>query len=200
MIRNPFRRQNHDLRARIAELEEKASTASMAYKAQFLGRAGDLCAEEGHIDRALHFWGRAIDAYLETARPDAAAAACRKVIQHVPGVVRARRTLALLSIGMGHMEEALHHADEYVGAACRAGRADLAVKQLRLMARASGDHDFRCHVAELLKELGDPRAQSVMGRAAGDEEGEDPEEIPPHERWNAILEFARLSPQEVGRY
>ena len=203
MIWNLFRRRNQELRVRLQELEEKAAAASPAYRGQYLSRAGDLCAEEGYMDRALDFWGAAIDGYLEAARPDAAAAACRKVIHHVPHVVRARRTLALLAIGHGHVPEALRQVEDYVEAARRAGRGDLAVKQLRLMARAAADPTFEARVDELLEEL-DARRAGRGGRPAAPEEGEgaaagEAPAVDRQQRWDTIVRVARMSPDEIDR-
>ena len=84
----------------------------------------------GDVAQALRFLGKAIDGYL-VSHPDAAAAACRKVLRHDPGVVRAHRTLTILSIGLGHLDQAMAHLRDYVTAAQQAERPDLAVQQLR---------------------------------------------------------------------
>ena len=72
------------LHRELAALEEQARTASPGYETQFLNRAGNLCVESGQPERALAYYGRAIDAYLESGRFSAAEVLCRKVLQIAP--------------------------------------------------------------------------------------------------------------------
>lgn len=186
----------------LKALEERAQGASPAYQGQHFNRAGDLCLEAGDVGKALRYWGEAIDAYLGGARPEAAAAVCRKAIRHAPNVVRARRTLALLAIGQGHMEEALEQLEEYVRSAVAANQTELAVKQLRLMGEATWSGRFRHRVALLLTELGDVEAARHVARPLpevekGPEEGPIPAEA--HDRWATILRVALMPPAEVRR-
>ena len=139
-------------------------------------------------------WGAtpdAIDGYL-VSRPDAAAAACRKVLRHAPGVVRTHRTLTLLSIGLGNLDEAMAHLRDYVTAAQQAERPDLAVQQLRRVARIAKDERFARRVAEFLVELGDARGGAKMLAEAATfvELGA----VNPHDRWAAVLRAAQISP------
>lgn len=200
MAWNPFRRRGpsrSEVEAEVRELEARARHASRPYQAQYLSRAADLRHSIGDTEEALELWGRAIDAYRDVARPDAAAAACRRVIQNVPDVVRARRTLALLSIGHGHVEEAVRQTEEYVQAARRAGRLDLAVKQLQLMARSSESDAYRDRVIALLAELGDERGSMDLAEADGTPEG--PDGLRSHDRWAAVLKVAQMDPEEIRR-
>ena len=199
MMWNPFRareREDRAVRDEVEGLEAKAARAAPAFQAQYLSRAGDLSASVGDRRRALDLWGRAIDSYLDNARPDAAAAACRKVILNVPEVVRARRTLALLSIGHGRTDEAVTQIREYVKAARRAGQTDLAVKQLRIMEDAAPDQNVMEAIRGLLLDLGSktggrrPRSTTTDASAAADTA---------HERWAIILKAARMSPDELAK-
>ena len=195
---NPFRtreKEGRGVRDEVRGLEAKAARAAPAFQAQYLSRAGDLSASAGDRGRALDLWGRAIDSYLDNARPDAAAAACRKVILNVPEVVRARRTLALLSIGHGRTDEAVTQIREYVKAARRAGQTDLAIKQLRIMEGAAPDENVMEVIRGLLAELGSrtggrrPRSTADASAAADTA----------HERWAIILKAARMSPSELAK-
>lgn len=196
---NPFRRppRQGGRDQEIRDLEERAAGAAPAYQAQYLSRAGDLSASDGEMDRALHLWGRAIDCYLDNARPDAAAAACRKVIRHVPDVVRARRTLALLSIGQGRFEEALSHVKRYVEAAREANRTDLAVKLLQIMASATHERTVKRRIEAILAELDPDAARTRGGRKSS--QGEAARDETEHERWSIILRAARMTPEEIER-
>lgn len=205
MIWNPFKKRPEEdtrpLDVRLRELEEHAKTSGAGYEGQHLNRAGDLCAAEGDATRALRYWGAAIDAYLNAARPEAAAAVCRKVIRQEPNVVRARRTLALLAIGQGHLGEALEQADAYVEAAMKANGKDLAVKQLRLMGEATWSERFRRHIAELLERLGDEEGAAHVRRPLDasqvhDDSGPMDDE---HDRWSTILRVALMPPDEANR-
>lgn len=201
---NPFRRADRDrpLHERLAELERQSEEASLAYRSQYLNRAGDICMQAGERKRALRYWGQAIDAYLNVARPEAAAALCRKVIRQAPEVVRARRTLALLAIGQGHLSDAIEQVEGYVRAAEEVGRRELCVKQLRLMGEATWSTRFRRRIAELLQELGDAKGAAYVARALPAEE--EPEENAlsekAHDRWATILRVALMTPQEATDY
>ena len=76
---------------RLQSLEQQADIALPGFDAQFFNRAGDLCVESGDRPRALHYYGRAIDAYLRAGRYNAGGAVCRKLLRVSPGAVRARR-------------------------------------------------------------------------------------------------------------
>ena len=75
---------NQRLERELASLEEQTRTASSGYETQFLNRAGNLCVEAGMPQRALAYFGRAIDAYLESGRFSAAEVLCRKVLRIAP--------------------------------------------------------------------------------------------------------------------
>jgi len=153
-----------DPHAELRALERTLSTPGVESKAHLYNRAGDLHARTGDRARALQSYGQAIDHYLETGYFDAAAAMCRKVIDFEPKVVRARCTLAFLSLGKGLVDDAEHEIEEYVRAARAAGQESLAIERLRLMAEATDDHDIRLVLGEHLVDLGDPTtANEIFG-------------------------------------
>ena len=191
----PERQKKPELRRRIQDLESKAEMSMSGQGPSYLNRAGDLTLSLGDLDGALHYWGAAIDGYMGS-RPAAAAAACRKVLDHAPEVVRAHRTLTLLSIGLGHLDEAVAHLRDYVTAAQQAEGADLAVQQLRRVARIAGDERFARQVAEFLAELGDTRGSETMLAEAA--EFAELGAVNSYDRWDAVIGAARMSPKDAS--
>lgn len=153
-----------DPNAELLALERTLASPTVESKAHLYNRAGDLHARTGNRARALQSYGQAIDYYLETGYFDAAAAMCRKVIDFEPTVVRARCTLAFLSLGKGLVDDAEHEIEEYVRAARTAGQEALAVERIRLMAEATDDQEIRLILGEHLVDLGDPlTANEIFG-------------------------------------
>jgi hypothetical protein len=192
-----------ELDRRLAELERQATEAVPGAGAQFLNRAGDLCMEANRLDQGLGFFGRAIDGYLHAGRWDAAGAVCRKVLRVWPGAVRARCTLAWLSIGKGLGGDARERIREYVDAVQAAGPAEvgMARKQLALMADAIFDPKVLEVVVEQLKELGDAFGSRSAGLRLeilerGGEEVSDPDQ---RRRWASVLRAALMGPRELSR-
>lgn len=179
---------------RLAALEEQAEGALPGFDAQFFNRAGDLCVEAKDRDRALSYYGRAIDAYLRAGRYNASGAVCRKLLRISPGSVRARCTLAWLSIGKGLLSDAQWEVDEYVEAAIDAGQADLARTQIALMAEATHDPELRALLASHLRRLGDPEtAESVLDRERPERgQTEEAEAL-----WSRVLRAALMGPEDL---
>jgi len=165
---DPALQLEHDL----AELEAQVAGAARDYQATILARAADRCLSHGDEQRALVYFGRAIDAYLEFGYFDVAAALCRRVIELFPQVVRTRCTLAFLSLGRGlpHLpftdllQDARREIGDYVHAARRAGLEDLAAERLFLMSDATDSPEISELIGECLLELGSSeRADYVFG-------------------------------------
>jgi hypothetical protein len=155
-----------DLERQLRALEAQAVEAVPGFGAQFLNRCGDLCLEERLPQRALQYFGQAIDMYLHAGRYDAAGAVCRKLLRVSPHSVRARCTLAWLAIGKGMLGEARREISDYVAAADRAGQQDIATKQLLLMSDATYHGGLLDLISEELGRLGDPGAAARVARAA----------------------------------
>ncbi|HEX6924333.1 MAG TPA: hypothetical protein VF167_02835 [Longimicrobiaceae bacterium] len=190
---------NSKLERELASLEEQARSASPGYETQFLNRAGNLCVEAGMPQRALAYFGRAIDAYLESGRFSAAEVLCRKVLRISPEAVRARCTLAWLAIGKGMRTETEEEIADYVRAAQRAGKEGLAARQLVMMAEAATRIELRERLAEHLVELGaDVDADRVLGLVYAERNGLRP---PPAQDegklWAKLLRAALMGPQEL---
>ncbi|CAN5624845.1 hypothetical protein BH23GEM6_BH23GEM6_03430 [soil metagenome] len=187
------------LERELQTLEQQAEQASPGYETQFLNRAANLCTEAGHTDRALSYYGRAIDAYLESGRFSAAEVICRKILKLAPGTSRARCTLAWLSIGKGHRTGTDENVSAYVGAARAAGDDLFAAKQVRMMADAALSRDLREHLAECLLELGDVEgADAVFGSVLAEANGL---KSPPLEDqaklWGKMLRGALMDPEAL---
>jgi predicted Zn-dependent protease len=182
------------LEKQLKSFEEQAEVALPGFDAQFYNRAGDLCVEAQERSRALSYYGRAIDAYLRAGRYNASGAVCRKLLRVSPGSVRARATLAWLSIGKGLLSDAQWEVEEYVEAAAGAGRADLARKHLRMMADATFNTELRSLLADQLHKLGDERAANrvLEETPQQDIEREDAEAL-----WSRVLRAALMGPDDL---
>ncbi|HUE76842.1 MAG TPA: hypothetical protein VMM83_02795 [Longimicrobiales bacterium] len=181
------------LEKQLRSLEQQAEIALPGFDAQFFNRAGDLCVEAKDRSRALGYYGRAIDAYLRAGRYNASGAVCRKLLRISPGSVRARCTLAWLSIGKGLLGDAQWEVDEYVDAAVAAGQGDLARRHLRMMAEATYNPELRALLADHLHKLGDENAASLAGPP--------PEVEPAREEaealWSRVLRAALMGPEDL---
>ncbi len=123
--------------------------------APLFNRLADLELSAGNQRDAVQYYGKSVDVYVELRQFDSATAVCRKLLRVLPGVVRARCTLAWLSLRKGHLDIARRHVDDYVEAARQAGTSELAAQQLLLMARYSTDPGIRAHLALKLRAVGD---------------------------------------------
>jgi predicted Zn-dependent protease len=181
------------LEKRLQSLEQQAEIALPGFDAQFFNRAGDLCVDAGDKRRALGYYGRAIDAYLRAGRYNASGAVCRKLLRISPGSVRARCTLAWLSIGKGLLGDAQQEVDEYVEAAVAADQTDLARKQIRMMAEATYNQELRVLLADHLHKLDDPEtAERILAAGPGDVEREEAEAL-----WSRVLGAALMGPEDL---
>jgi len=192
------RERGRDLDEALRELERSAESASPGFSAPIWNRAGDLCMREGRVDRALTYYGKAIDDYLEGGRASAARALCQKVIRVSPNVIRARRTLALLNLAEGREEEARLQLREYVRAAKEAGQMELAIRQLHVMGDVAPNAALRETIAQQLDELGDFEGAKML-REAEDERDDDELPLEPTRRWFRFLVAAKMPPEELRR-
>ncbi len=191
----PSRRIEQELGA----LEEQVRAASPGYETQFLNRAGNLCVEAGQPSRALGYFGRAIDVYLESGRFTAAEVLCRKVLRISPDAVRARCTLAWLAIGKGDRGGVHLELTDYLRAARKAGAEELAGRQLRMMAEAPLGAPLRELIAEHLLDLGELAAADEVFRSVRQERNGLRPPSPPDEGefWARLLRAALMRPEEL---
>lgn len=159
---------------------------------------GDEWAKGGDRERALASYGEALDVYLAEGLPVIAASVAQRMIRRFPNVVRARLTLAVLSLteGLRVLSPAILNScrpefDAYVGAALQAGREEMAARQLRAFAEATESAVVREQIAELLQALGDATgAERVFLAAYEEREGiraSRPLPGPQPERWFRLL-------------
>ncbi|MQA91841.1 MAG: hypothetical protein GEU90_16730 [Gemmatimonas sp.] len=187
------------LEQELAELEGRAQSASPGYETQFLNRAGNLCVEAGQPTKALGYFGRAIDEYLESGRFGAAEVLCRKVLQIVPTAVRPRATLAWLALGKGFPESARAEIGQYVRVAARAGQQDLAARQLVMMAEATPDVDLREELARHLVDLDEAeRADAILDLVFQERSGLRSVPVTDEAKlWTTLLRAATMGPTEL---
>jgi hypothetical protein len=155
--------------------------------------------EAGHTEQALTYYGRAIDAYLESGRFNAAEVVCRKILKMAPEAVRARCTLSWLAIGKGHRTVTDEQVSAYVDAARVAGKDALAAKQIRLMANAAPSVEVRELLAEYLLDLGDAvGADAVFGRVYAEANGLRSAPVADQGKlWAKMVRDALMGPEEL---
>ena len=184
---------NGDLAASLPErlklLEKEADQARLGFRGTPLNRAGDLCMQAKQTDKALEYYGRAIDAYLQDGHPELARGVAQKLIRVHPGAVRTYCTLTWLDLGLGYFADARTHVGGYVAAARRAGREELAIQQVREMSRTVTDQGFRVAAATALEDLGDRGG----ARELKDAMPEQPPQTPDEETRDRCFEAAKSS-------
>lgn len=183
-----------DLEGRLAALEEEAARARPGYQGTPLNKAGDLALRAGQHTRAVAFYGRAIDAFLEDQQREAARGVANKIIRVHPRAVRTLCTLTWLDIAARHKATALLHLRDYVEAAEEAGQEGRAAEHLMEMARVCPQPEFVDAVADALDGLGfEGRASKVR---AWVREGGSPEALTDAE---ALEEFCLRAAVDSSR-
>ena len=157
------------LSAMLRSMEARAKSAEYPdQRARILNLAGDLCFDAHEREKALGYYGRAIDLHVTHHEYSAAVAICQKIVRLTPEVVRARCTLAWMAIARGLMAEAQSRISDYSHAAEQAGQVRLARAHLLMMAEVCEDRDLLLTIAESLVGLGDAEnADRVYGAAFG---------------------------------
>jgi tetratricopeptide (TPR) repeat protein len=182
---------------RLETLEAEAEGAPPAFQGTPLNRAGDLCLRVGAHERALDYYGRAIDALLGDGQREAARGVANKIIRVHPEAVRTLCTLTWLDLAAGHQATALMHLRDYVSAAIRVEQEALAADQIYGMAGTATDAEFLVAAAESLDRLGFPdraaRVREWSSSAGGPEAIRDP-----HRLASACLEAAVGSNERRG--
>lgn len=169
-----------DLEAQLKTLEVEADNATAGYVGTSYNKAGDLLLREDEPDRAVGYYGRAIDAFLEDAQREAARGVANKIIRVRPSAVRTLCTLTWLDLAAQHRATALLHLRDYVSAAKAASQHSRAATQIYAMARIAPESEFVGAVADALDSLDfSNRGEEVRGWVAdGSEDAiSDPEEL-----------------------
>ena len=158
-----------DWEKELDAFETEAKRASRAFRGTPLNKAGDLCLRAGDRQRALTYYGRAIDALLEDGQREAARGVANKIIRVHPQAVRTLCTLTWLDLASRHMATALLHLRDYVDAAKRAGQETITGDQIFAMARIAPQDEFLSAAADSLDALGfADRAAEVREWVKGD--------------------------------
>jgi hypothetical protein len=143
------------LEAGLTAIEASLENAAPRTRGILLKRAGDLCASMGEGRRALVWYGRAVDQYLELRDTAAAGLICRMILYVHPGAVRARCTLCWIDIAAGRHEQAAAQIREYAEAAGKAGQQQMAAQQLGWMFDAAGEGPLRERIVFALLRMGE---------------------------------------------
>lgn len=146
-----------DIDAQLAALEAQAADARPGYVGSAFNKAGDLALKGGRREKAVGYYGQAIDAFLEDAQREQARSVANKIIRVRPSAVRTLCTLTWLDLSARHPAMALLHLRDYVEAAKDASQQPRAATQIYLMARTSPDSEFLGAVADGLDLLDFPK-------------------------------------------
>jgi len=164
----PKRKTDGRLTQRLQKLEAEAEHAAPGYVGTSYNRAGDLALRSGDRERAVAYYGRAIDAFLEDGQREAARGVANKIIRVRPTSVRTLCTLTWLDLAAKHSATALLHLRDYVQAAMDVDESALAAKQIHAMAKVIPDSEFLGAVADALDGLDFARmAKEVRDWAGG---------------------------------
>lgn len=147
-------RGDSDWEKELDHLEMEAKRAPRAFQGTPLNKAGDVCLRAGDHERALSYYGRAIDALLEDGQREAARGVANKIIRVHPEAVRTLCTLTWLDLAARHMATALLHLRDYVTAAKRAGQEAITAGHIWDMARIQPQEEFLAAAADSLDQLG----------------------------------------------
>lgn len=157
-------RGSKDVDAQLQRLEREAERAAPGYVGSAYNRAGDVALREGRPDRALDYYGRAIDAFLEDAQREAARGVANKIVRVRPSALRTLCTLTWLDLAAKHEATALLHLRDYVQKAAERNEQARAATQIYHMARICPLEEFVGAVADSLDALDFPnRAREVRG-------------------------------------
>lgn len=140
---------------------------------------GDRASEAGDRAKALECYGSALNDYLQEGLPVLAAHVAQRMIQRYPDVVRARMTLAVLSLAEGLrvlspgvLRSSRIDFEVYVRAARAAGQEEIAIRQLHRFAAVTEHPAVQELAAEFLQLLGDRQgAERVFLTAYEEREG-----------------------------
>lgn len=140
--------------AQLAEVERTLKENPLAIQGLMLNRAGDLCRRIGDRERALDYFGRAIDSFLEDEQPEAARGVTKKIFRVRPEAIRTLCTLAWLDLADQQFTSALRNLQSYAHASQAAGTEDRAERNILDMAQVVPAEGFLAGAADVLADLG----------------------------------------------
>ncbi len=157
-----------DIDAELARLEQEAERARPGYVGTAFNKAGDLALKASQGERAVVYYGKAIDAFLEDRQRELARGVANKIVRVRPSAIRTLCTLTWLDLAARHQAMALMHLRDYAHAAEEGGVGARAATQVYGMARISADPQFVEAAADTLDMFGFPkRAQEVRTWTGG---------------------------------
>jgi hypothetical protein len=181
------------LEAVLSAVIEALPAAAGRERAHLLKRAGDACVSMGEPRRALSWYGRAVDQWLELGDASQAALLCRLIIFVQPEAVRARCTLTWIALGAERHSEVAPLLKDYVEAARHGGQTEVAAQQLGWMFEAAHTEPTRARIVVGMLRLGETeRAEALAAELAGMAPGSgaaDREEL-----WTRVLRAAVGTP------
>lgn len=158
---------------RLSETPPQLSTLVQALGAVDMA---DRFAEAGDRDRALGYYGEALDGYLREGLYGMAATVAQRMIRRYPDVVRARMTLAVLNLVEGLRKLAPDSVrstcpgfEEYLLLVGECGQEATAVRHLRRLATVTRSQAVRQRIGGFLRHLGDEEgARDAEGPGGAD--------------------------------
>ena len=187
------------LEERLRELETRAERAAPGYETQHYIEAAELCRQAGEPERALRYFGQALDRYLDSGRLAAAEALSRRMVEIAPEAVRVRGTRMWLLAARAGAVEAGRAIEEYVEAGRRAGQEDLVAYQLSLLADVADTAVRECAAEALLSLGAAAEADRLLGRLFAERNGlAAAPRAPEAGEWGErMLEATLLSPEQA---
>ena len=185
-----------DPEEKIAALHQQAAAVAPAKRGARWVEIARLCLRHAQTHRALGYYGRAIDDFLLTGLYEEGAQLCHEVIRAFPSVVRARCTLAFLSMRGGYSSAFVRDLSDYLRAARQAGETQLALTRLRMMAGVTSDGAVRRFLDRQILALGESIGQEQLGATMYSREGRPLLPIPgdQEERWAFVLRLSIAGP------
>lgn len=191
------RPEGSQLEERLRALEQESERARPGYRGTALNKAGDLALKGDMMTRAVAFYGRAIDAFLEDGQREAARGVANKIIRVHPKAVRTLCTLTWLDLAARHTATAMLHLRDYVVAAKEIGEDSLAGEQIYKMARFAFQPEFLGAAADALDML-DLEQQATEVREWSARNGSPEAATSPQELAEACLAAAIRSNKRRG--
>ena len=182
---------------RLLALEKESQRARPGYRGTALNKAGDLALKGDLKPRAIAYYGRAIDAFLEDGQREAARGVANKIIRVHPKAVRTLCTLTWLDLAARHTATAMLHLRDYVVAAQEIGESELAGQQIYKMARFAFQPEFLGAAADALDML-DLEARASEVREWSARNGSPVSATSPEELAEACLAAAIRSSKRKG--
>jgi hypothetical protein len=182
---------------RLRALENEAERARPGYRGTALNKAGDLALKGDLKSRAVAYYGRAIDAFLEDGQREAARGVANKIIRVHPKAVRTLCTLTWLDLAARHTATAMLHLRDYVVAAKDIGESEIAAEQIYKMARFAFQPEFLGAAADALDML-DLEARAAEVREWSARNGSPVSATSPEELAEACLAAAIRSSKRKG--